>query len=124
MIDETGFDAPDSVRDATEEYRHNSDKITRFLEDEFEQDSLAETRTSEAFTRYRSWCQENGFFPENSTNFKNLISKSAKVVRRRPQSGGEKTTIILGYRLTSEFMGFEGDWRENGADRGSAQGSF
>jgi putative DNA primase/helicase len=118
MIDETGFDAPESVRDATEEYRRSSDKIARFLEDEFEQDSLAETRTSEAYGRYKTWCQNNGFFPENSANFRNLISSSTKVVKRRPKSGGEKTTLILGYRLIPDFPEFEGRSYHNGAGWG------
>ncbi len=114
LIEETGFDAPDSVRNATEDYRRSSDKISRFLEDEFEQDSLAETRTSEAYSRYKSWCQANGFFPENSSNFKNLISSSTNVVKRRPKSGGEKTTLILGYRLIPDFPEFEGRSYHNG----------
>ena len=85
---------------------------------EQKQDSLAETRTSEAYGRYKTWCQNNGFFPENSSNFRNLISSSANVVRRKPKTGGDKTTLILGYRLIPEYPEFEGRDYHTGAGGG------
>lgn len=100
MIEETGFDPPEEVLTATDEYRRSNDKISRFLDDEMEPEPLAETRTSEAYRRYQAWCASNGFFPENSANFKDALANVATVARRRPRTGGGLTTLILGYRLT------------------------
>ena len=36
-------------------------------------------------------------------NFKQGLQAFAQVVRKRPKHGGEKTTMIIGYRLISEF---------------------
>jgi putative DNA primase/helicase len=36
-------------------------------------------------------------------NFKQGLQVFAKVVRKRPKRGGEKTTMLIGYRLVSEF---------------------
>ena len=49
------------------------------------------------------WCQENGCYPEGMKNFKQGLQAFAQVVRKRPKQGGEKTTVLLGYRLISEF---------------------
>ena len=36
-------------------------------------------------------------------NFKQGMQAFAQIVRKRPKSGGEKTTVLLGYRLLTEF---------------------
>lgn len=99
LIEETGFDAPEEVVEATADYRKSSDKIGRFVDEEMEQDPLAETRTGEVYPRYKNWCERNGFFPENAANFKSSLSNIATVTKRRPRSGGEKASLLLGYRL-------------------------
>jgi putative DNA primase/helicase len=103
MIGETGFKAPDCVVSATDEYRKNCDKIGRFIDEEMEADGAAETKTSEVYSRYQSWCSGNGYYPENATNFKGSLSNIARVERKRPRSGGGQTTLLLGYRLRSNF---------------------
>ena len=37
-------------------------------------------------------------------NFKQSLAAVAEVKRKRPRSGGEKTTMIIGYKLISEFL--------------------
>ena len=103
MIKYTDFEMPESVRDAIDKYRKNSDKIGRFLDDVMDADSTAETRTGEVYNRYKQWCGLNGFFPENATNFKSSLSNIATVVDRRPKGGGGATPSLLGYQLRSEF---------------------
>lgn len=101
LIEETGFKPPEEVVAATDDYRRSNDKISRFLGDEMEQDSLAETRTSEVYRRYQEWCASNGFFPENSANFKSALANVATILRKKPRAGGEKTTLLIGYRPIS-----------------------
>lgn len=99
MMEETGFDAPEEVQEATNEYRESSDKIGRFVHEEMERDALAETRTSEAYTRYTEWCGKNGLYPENANNFKSYLANTVTVKKKRPSTGGGATPLILGYRL-------------------------
>ena len=106
MIKETGFDMPEAVRYATDEYRQNSDKIGRFLDEEMEAGSLYEARTADVYIRYKEWCGRNGFYPENAANFKTSLSNIATVTHKRP-SGSIRTasplSLIIGYRLKSVF---------------------
>ena len=106
LIEETGFDAPPAVQAATDEYRKNSDKIGRFLDEVMEPDAQAETRTSEAYNHYKAWCVTNGYFPENAANFKSSLANIATVVRRRPR-GSSRTenpvSLLIGYRLETGF---------------------
>ena len=98
-----GLDLPKSVKEATERYQHDSDKMILFFEDNLVADDTAEELTSTVYARYKGWCQENGCYPEGMKNFKQGLQAFAQVVRKRPKQGGEKTTVLLGYRLISEF---------------------
>ena len=48
---------------------------------------------------YRNWCNDNGYFAENSRNFNQALRTIGTVVRKRPRDGGEKNTLLTGYRL-------------------------
>ncbi len=101
-----GFDEPEAVREATEDYRHSNDKIGRFLAEEMEEDSAAETRTGEVYNRYKSWCITNGFHPENASNFKASLSNVSNVVRKRPDGCGRDSnpvSLLIGYKLKPFF---------------------
>ena len=104
MLNAEGLALPQSVKNATSQYHHDSDKIQLFLEDCMEQDGTAEERTSAVYERYRCWCGENGQYPESMKNFKQSLASVAEVKRKRPRSGGEKTTVVIGYKLISEFL--------------------
>ena len=101
MLQEEGLTLPQSVVDATQDYYHDSDKIAQFAEDCLVADAGAETRTSEIYDAYRNWCAWNGCCAENNKNFIAELRKfdAGKVIRKRPSSGGEKTTILMGYAL-------------------------
>jgi putative DNA primase/helicase len=104
MLNAEGLALPLSVKNATAQYHHDSDKIQLFLEDCMEQDGIAEERTSAVYERYRQWCGENGQYPESMKNFKQSLAAVAEVKRKRPRFGGEKTTMVIGYKLISEFL--------------------
>lgn len=104
MLNAEGLALPLSVKNATAQYHHDSDKIQLFVEDCMEEDGTAEERTSAVYERYRSWCGENGQYPESMKNFKQSLAAVTEVKRKRPRSGGEKTTMVIGYKLISEFL--------------------
>lgn len=64
-----------------------------------EANSSAEIRTSDAYNRYKEWCVRNGYYAENATSFKVALNNVATIVRKRPKTGGEKTSLLIGYQL-------------------------
>ena len=100
-----GMKPPAAVIAATDAYREDSDKVWQFVQERLDEAPTMEVRTSEVYESYRGWCAENGCFPENSRNFNQALRGFATVVRRRPQTGGGATTLLLGYRVRpSEFL--------------------
>ena len=95
---------PDEVRRATERYEADSDKIRCFADDCLEKVDGAEERTADVYRAFRIWCRDNGYHPEGMRAFKQLLLSFAQVVRKRPKSGGSLTTILLGYKLVSDFL--------------------
>jgi putative DNA primase/helicase len=106
LLQKEGFKPPQSVIDATAAYCHDSDKITQFAEDKLIDDITSEVRTSLVYEHYKQWCVDNGCYAENSRNFNQELRKFGNVVRKRPQKGGEKTTLLVGYRLKDVITDF------------------
>lgn len=106
LLRKEGFGQPDSVKNAVRAYFHDSDKTVQFTEECLTEDARSEVRTSAVYDRYRMWCYENGCYTENCRNFLQELRKIGTVVRKRPQTGGEKTTLLIGYRLreTNDFL--------------------
>ncbi len=103
LLQKEGLNIPKSVEQATALYQHNSDKIQIFIDECMEQGNYEE-RTSSIYQAYKSWCINNGHFAENMRNFKQSLESVVPVVRKRPIVGGEKTTMVTGYRLLPDFL--------------------
>lgn len=73
ILKEEGFAQPKAVKDATMSYQHDSDKMELFVEEFLEQEKDAECRTSAVYQAYRNWCNDNGYFAENSRNFNQAL---------------------------------------------------
>ena len=101
-----GLTMPESVHFATERYRHESDKVGLFIEDEMEPVANAEERTSSVYDRYKKWCEANGCFAENTRNFKQILAMYGRVERKRPYAGGSETTMLIGFKLRFDTGGF------------------
>lgn len=102
-----GLNPPPAVRAAVAAYRKDSDKIARFVEEALVEDSREETRTSLVYLAYQNWCRENGQYPESSRNFNRGLERAGlQIVRKRPRdgAGGEKTTLLLGYKVTIDYV--------------------
>lgn len=103
LLRKEGLRLPKSVKAATERYQHDSDKMVLFFEDNLVADDAAEELTATVYARYKGWCKDNGCYAEGMKNFKQGLETFAPVVRKRPKRGCEKTTLLIGYRLVSEF---------------------
>lgn len=98
-LQQSGFTQPDSIKEAIKEYRKESDLIAQFVDDCLIADTSEELRMSDVFNKYKSWCLINKQPQENQTAFKASIQHHATVLRRRPRTGGEKTTLMTGFRF-------------------------
>ena len=106
LLQETGFDAPESVRDATRDYREDNDKMARFVNEMLAKDSESDVRTADVYTAYKEWCQINGYQAGSIVTFKADLKRLVPVVEnKRPREGGSPTTLIEGYRLEYQNIG-------------------
>ena len=104
LLQKEGLSKPTTIDEAIQEYRHDSDKITQFADERLIADSRCETRTALVYAEYRRWCEENGVYAESARNFNVELRKFGEIRRKRPRTGGEKTTLLIGYRLMDDFL--------------------
>lgn len=92
-----GLDMPDSVENATKEYRQQSDRIMMFTSQCVKKEIGQELRAQAVYSRYKDWCAENGFKYENAANFRKKMEQAGFVYqRRRPhdEKGAGQTTMV------------------------------
>ena len=99
-----GLNPPSAVTNATTQYCHDSDKVQQFFDDCLIEQYDGEVRTSSVYNAYRNWCGENGYYPESTRGFYQSLRTKATVKRKRPLSGGEKTSLLIGYKLKDTFL--------------------
>lgn len=101
LLQETGLDAPRTVREATAQYRRDSDKISRFVDEMMEPDPHGEIRTEEAYQVYQDWCARNGHIAESMPTWKQAMEAHAEIKKQRPAGAGReasKLSLILGLK--------------------------
>lgn len=95
--------------DAIREYQSDSDRFGQFIEAWLEVGETYEVRTSAAYKRYSDWCREYNYHAESVKNFKAAMEKRFVIDRKRPNDGGDKTTMLLGCRFREEELGKESE---------------
>lgn len=102
LLNQQGFNVPQSVKDATEQYMQDSDRIGLFLDEVMVKDENALTPTTDAYGEYTHWCYENGYKVENMSLFKKSMGHRAEIKRKRPGGLGRSehpVWCICGYKL-------------------------
>jgi putative DNA primase/helicase len=99
MLRKEGLKLPETVKTAIEDYRKDSDKVMRFVDECLEVSDNAEVRTADVYKEYQQWCEDNGYRAESMTKFKQSLCGFATVVRKRPKGGGSETTMLLKYKI-------------------------
>lgn len=102
-----GLETPQAVKDATTDYRSDSDRIGQFIEAWLEEGEAYEVRSSAAYRLYNTWCIKYGYNAENVKNFNTAMSRHFELARRRPKDGGEKTSLFVGCRFRDTEYGEE-----------------
>jgi putative DNA primase/helicase len=104
MLKAEGLSRPESVKKAIDSYYYDSNKTARFVEERLIADADEEERTSAVYDAYRDWCGENGCHAENCRNFLSELRKFCEIARKSPKDKGEKTTLLVGYKLRKELF--------------------
>jgi len=103
-----GLTAPDAVRQATENYRNDSDKIGNFI-NECLTESGHNSKAGDIYKVYADWCKDSGHGVESKANFfadmksKGLFAKTGRV------DGMPVKNVIKGYTVEEGFMKVESD---------------
>lgn len=102
LMQETGFEPPESVQNATAKYQHDSDKLTRFVEEMLTPDPDGEVRTEDVYREYRDWCTQNGQYADAYPTFKQGMEGYAQIRKKRPRGAGKAvnpTAMFCGVQL-------------------------
>lgn len=90
-----GFSEPESVKMATQTYRHEEDHIAKFLDEKTILADTASVTKVAIFNAYRDWCGENGEKPISQNNLAREIK--ARLGVTESESAGYK--MFLGVEL-------------------------
>lgn len=96
---------PKSIQNAINDYEKESDKIRQFVDEEMVYCKDGYVTTTEAYTKYQSWCETNGYHCENMKNFKAGMQLISVVDRKRRKGEVNKHWIILEYVLREPNCG-------------------
>ena len=126
-----GLEMPKSVKEATQKYREQSDRLMMFRNQCLKKEIGQELRAQAVYARYKDWCADNGYKYENAGNFRKKMEQYFVYDRRRPwnEKGAEKTTMInditwvtgeeLEDGILPEFEKLLDDGTERGTERGT-----
>lgn len=79
-ITEQGMTEPESVKLATQAYRHEEDHIAKFIDEKVLLAETASVTKTAVFNAYRDWCHENGEKPVPQNNFNREIKSRLGVM--------------------------------------------
>ena len=98
MYYKEGAIPPLAVKQATAEYRKNSDKIGNFISE-----CLIRTgrnaKALDVYSKYKEWCFNNGFGIENKTNFYDELKSKNLFADRGTVNGLTVRNIVVGYDI-------------------------
>lgn len=97
MVDMGGLKPPNSILQATKEYRSESDQFSQFLDERTERDLMSRVGSKELLKAYLAWCEDSGEMPRYRSGKKvvNYMKECGFVV----QPSRARALEILGLRL-------------------------
>lgn len=108
MYRKDGLERPEAVKEATDEYRQDSDKLGNFIAERLEAAKSMCTSIKLVYEEYMSWCKDNGYGTENKGNFiadlrtKGIYKASGTI------NGVTVRNVVDGYIISSEFQAAQG----------------
>lgn len=103
LLEREGFQEPAAVTAATDEYRRESDKLGRFMEEQTETGAEFETPIMALHSAYQLWCGKNGQYPEGIVEFRKSLANANYTMKSKRPNGSDrnavKVSMVLGVRL-------------------------
>lgn len=105
MVELGGLQPPAEVRDATAEYRQDSDQLASFLDERTEKDLQGLVKATELLKAYHAWCEDNGEIPTYRSSKKLLNQLRERGMQT--ELGRTNNQMVTGIRMISVFEGAE-----------------
>jgi putative DNA primase/helicase len=94
-----GLEPPQAVREATDEYQRNSDKIGNFISECLEKTQGENCKAGDVYNIYQDWCESNGYGCENKSNFFDELKTKNIFANRGYVSEINCRNIVRGYKI-------------------------
>lgn len=98
---ETGAKPPTQVAAATNQYQKDSDKIGLFITDCLEK-SKRNTKGSDIYSKYQSWCRESGQCAEGKSRFFRSLKDRGMLSDLGTVNGVTCKNVVIGYEIQFE----------------------
>jgi putative DNA primase/helicase len=91
-----GLDVPESVKAATEDYRHDMDRLADFLQERCNFGESFRVRSGDLYQAYRQWCEQEGARVLDSKKFKvRILEKGCTSVRQKDGIHIQGLTLLV-----------------------------
>ena len=94
-----GLIKPDSIRNATELYQSNSDKVNLFFDECMEKLPGINTTAKALYQEYKRWCYDCAYTPEGQQNFFGILRKKGLLSPTGTVGGKTCKNVILNYGI-------------------------
>lgn len=100
----TGRKIPDVVRQATDSYANESDKMQMFIDECLLPKSSSNIQYKMVYDTYRDWCSSNGYMAESKKNFKQSFTAKIPIAKTGTVNGITYQNVVLGYTINPEGL--------------------
>lgn len=98
-----GLQAPQAIRDATQAYREDSDKIGNFIRECLVK-SEDNSKAKDVYESYSKWCSECGAGTESKQHFFAEMKSKGIFAAQGTVKGKTVRNVIVGYTLEEDFL--------------------
>lgn len=98
-----GIEPPKTVKNATETYRSDSDKIGNFI-NECLMKSEKNSKAKDIYDVYIKWCNDNGYGCENKGNFFSELKTKGLFMKTGTVEGKTVKNAVRGYIIDTDFV--------------------
>ena len=96
---DNGLEPPQTVKNATEEYKNDSDKVGKFIDECLEKSQGENCKAGEVYFIYQGWCESNGYGCENKANFFSELKYKKIFADRGYVDKEDCKNIVRGYTI-------------------------
>lgn len=97
-----GLEPPESIKESTQEYAADSDKIGRFIDETLIKTPGQNISAKQVYDLYAGWCDDAGFGVENKSNFFSELKSRGLFAATATVSGKTVKNAIRGYSIVEE----------------------